>query len=282
MSTLLRLLAMLALLAAWPSAHAALSCDPPVTGAGVTINYVNNTTMTVQSTFDITCRRTSTGDATTLDVEFEMDNGLYNNGTNNRARHTITTSAFIKYDFYRASNCGSKWKGNQKLSATFTWAAGTTGPQTKTVSYWACINTAQVAAAEGLHSDTGHVTTTYGTTTLAAVDLNVSIYAPAYCNLTTPPGDISVSYTAFGAQQSGSTGFGLTCTIGMTYTIATDVTESLLTGLRYILSTSPATTAGTGALQNYSIIATFPAGQAGSCAAGSCSGTNTHTLTITY
>jgi hypothetical protein len=110
----------------------------------------------------------------------------------------------------------------------------------------------------------------------------VSIFAPAVCRVTTSAGTINVAYAAFGIARTGSTTFALNCTAGMPYTIATDVSEGVLTGLRYVLSLSNPNPNGTGAPQVFTVTATFPAGQAGSCATASCNASRTHTLTVSY
>ena len=278
---LLRLFALLALLAGFSPAHAAISCTN-VTSAGASINYQNNTTPTLQATFTVTCTRTSTSDATSVNYEVEADNGLYSNGTNNRARHAVTTTSLLKYDLYTASNCGSKFKGNSGINDTITWAANETGPKSKQTSYWVCIKEAQTAGAEGLYSDTVTLVVKWGASQVTGSPLvPISIYAPAYCNLSNVP-NISVSYTAFGAQQAGTAAFTATCTISMPYTVTTDVDEGVVSGLRYILTVATPAPNGTGAVQNNSVTATFPAGQAGACATSTCNGTNTHTLIVTY
>ncbi|NNU44524.1 hypothetical protein [Ramlibacter montanisoli] len=60
------------------------------------------------------------------------------------------------------------------------------------------------------------------------------------------------------------------------------MTDNVITGLRYSLVLSANAGNGTGAPQTYGITATFPAGQAGTCAGAICNATQAHTLTITY
>lgn len=272
-----QLLMALLLLLLLPAARAAISCTS-VTAPSVAISYTSNTTTSLQSYFTVSCTRTSTNDATSVSYDVFADNGLNPTGQNNRA--TLGT-ATVRYDVYTSSSCGTQWKGNKAMSDTITWSAGSTGTITKQTSFWTCIVTAQTPTSSGTYSDTIGLTLTYNNTNVYGT-VGVSIYAPALCTMTTAAGDLTLNYTAFGPQVSQSTTFAVTCTNGMPYTVSTDVTEGVLTGLRYVLSLSSTSANGTGAAQSHSITATLPAGQAGTCAGGSCAATRTHTLTIAY
>lgn len=274
-----KLLPALLLAAGGPAAHAAITCTS-ITSPGVAISYVNNTTASVQTFFTVSCTRTSSSDPASVSYDVVADNGANPIGQNNRA--TLGT-ATLRYDVYTNAACSTAWKGGRKISDTISWAGGATGTITKQTSFWGCITTAQTATSSGTYTDSIGMTMTYGTpSTTIFGTIPVAIYAPALCTVTTRPGAIALSYTAFGPQVSQGTSFGLTCTSGMPYTIATDVTEAVLTGLRYTLGLSATAANGTGAPQTYSVTATLPAGQAGSCTGTSCTATRTHTLTITY
>jgi spore coat protein U-like protein len=273
-----RLLFTLLLILLLPAARAAITCTS-VTAPSVAISYTSNTTTSLQSYFTVSCTRTSTSDATSVSYDVFADNGLNPTGQNNRA---TLGAATVRYDVYTSSSCGTQWKGNKTMSDTITWSASSTGTITKQTSYWTCIVTAQTPTSSGTYTDTIGLTLTYGNNVNVYGTLGVSIYAPALCTMTTAAGDLVLNYTAFGAQVSKSTTFAVTCTNGMPYTISTDVTEGVLTGLRYVLSLSASSATGSGAAQSYSITATLPSGQAGTCAGGNCTGTRTHTLTIAY
>jgi spore coat protein U-like protein len=273
-----KLLLALAMLLVLPGAQAAITCT--IGSAGVSINYQNNTTTSVQTTFTVSCTRSSPSDPTSVSYDVTADNGLYFTGQNNNAK---LGTALLRYDVFTSASCGTTWKGNRKISDTISWSGGATGTISKQTYFWACILTAQTAAATGTYTDSVGMTMTYGTgNTVAYGTIPVAIYAPALCTMVTPAGDLFLTYAAFGPLASRSTSFAVTCTSGMPYSIATDVTEGVLTGLRYTLGLNSTTANGTGAPQTYSITATIPAGQAGTCATANCSGVRTHTLTITY
>lgn len=273
------LLALAALLLLAPAARATITCTS-ITSPGVTLNYVNTTTVSVQTFFAVTCTRSSTGDALSVSYAVKADNGGNPTGINNRATHA--GGALLRYDFYTGASCGTQWKGNTSISDTIAWSAGSTGSITKQTSYWLCITTAQTPTSSGVYSDSVGLTLTYANNLTVAGSSAVAIFAPALCTVTTPPGNISLSYVAFGPQVAGSTSIGVTCTNGMPYVISSDVPEAVLNGLRYVFSPGTLSTNGSGGLQSHTITATVPSGQAGTCPAGNCNATRTHTLTITY
>lgn len=273
-----RLLAALVLLLVLPAARSAITCT--IGSPGISINYVNNSTASVQTYFSVSCTRTSTSDPATVNYDVLADNGMYFTGQNNRA--ALGTS-YLRYDVFTSAACNTAWKGNRKISDSISWPAGATGTITRQTSYWACIVTAQVAPSTGTYTDSVRLDMTYGQTNAVATgSAPVSIYAPAFCSMTSAAGNLSLAYAAFGPPVSTSTSFAVTCTSGMPYTLTTDVPESVITGLRYTLGVSASTATGTGAPQSYAITATIPGGQAGDCPTGSCTATQTHTLTITY
>lgn len=274
-----RLLLALALLLLLPAARAAITCTS-ISSPGVSINYVNGTTASVQTFFTVSCTRSSASDPASVSYDVLADNGTNPTGQNNRA---TLAGATLRYDVFTSASCATTWKGNRKISDTITWSGGATGTITKQTSFWACMVSAQTATSAGGYTDSVGLTLSYGNNnpTVSGI-VPVSIYAPALCTMVTPAGNLTLNYTAFGPQTSQSTSFAVTCTSGMPYTIATDVTEGVLTGVRYVLTLSTPTANGTGAPQTYSITATVPAGQAGACPIGNCSATRSHTLTITY
>lgn len=272
-----KLLLALVLLFALPAARAAITCT--IGSPGVSINYVNNTTTSVQTFFTVSCTRSSASDPTTLNYEVEADNGRQFNGQNNNA---ILGTATLRYDVFQNAGCSAPWRGNKSIKDSITWTGGSTGTITKQTYFWGCMVTAQTAVNTGTYVDTVRMTMAYGTNQTAVGQVNVSIYAPALCTVTTPASDIVVSYAAFGPAVTRSTTFAVTCTSGMPYTVTTDVPEAVLSGLRYTLTLSGTANNGTGAPQAYSVTATLPGGQPGACAIGSCTASRTHILTIAY
>src|SRR5438067_1085972 len=108
----------------------------------------------------------------------------------------------------------------------------------------------------------------------------VEVYAPANCTFTTAPGSIALHYLAFGTAVSNSTTFGVQCTSGLPYTLSTNVDSGVLVNVLYNLSLSRTSANGSGLPQTYTVTATVPGGQGGTCAAGNCTASQTHTVVI--
>jgi spore coat protein U-like protein len=118
---------------------------------------------------------------------------------------------------------------------------------------------------------------------LSQSTFNISIVTIASCTLTSPPASINLGYTSFqAAPAAASANFGVNCTTNMPYTMSLDATSGTLVGLNYSLALSQTASTGTGVAQTFSINGSIAAGQSGTCATGSCSASQTRTLTITY
>ena len=113
---------------------------------------------------------------------------------------------------------------------------------------------------------------------------NVTVNLTSKCQITTAPSDVAFSYTSFQATNaSASTTYAVQCTNSLPYTMALDATATnTVAGLNYSLALSAASGTGNGAAQSYTVNGTMVSGQAGTCALGSCSGSEARTLTITY
>ena len=131
---------------------------------------------------------------------------------------------------------------------------------------------------------------------------NVNVTLNSACSLSTPPADVSFTYSSFqpGVANAAGGAFSVSCSNGLTYTFGLEagnapptppgtatinVTDDAL-NLAYQLGTSAAGGTGSGLAQNYNITGTMAAGQGGNCAAASCNNaaaTNrTHTLIVNY
>jgi spore coat protein U-like protein len=277
-----RFLFLLCLLVLMPlAARAAITCSSVAT-TGFTWYYVNGTTAAVQLSYTVTCNRSSTSDATTFAYGNNIDNGLHAAGSN-RAQ---LGSALMSYDLYLGSCAGTLWanKNPTNIDGTITWLASQTGIATDTQTYWACINTAQTLTTSGWYADTVTMTVKGPGGVKVTGSIAINIFAPASCLITTGPGTIALSYTAFSPIDiSASTPFSPTCSSGMPYTIDVSPTSGTLAGVNYTVAPSTMTSTGTGSAQTgMSITATAVAGQSGICTTASCTQSQTHTLTITY
>lgn len=278
-ATCLRFFALFVLLLAAAGAQAAITCSVASGGFAAAYDPANPATNITQTNFTVTCTRGLAGDPTSVNYSIAVDNGLYANGVNNRAAYLANR---IRYDVYRDSSCTSKWKGTTTISGTITFVG--TGTVTQQGNYWGCITAAQTGLAAGIYTDSVAVTMTYGPapSLVAVTSFGVSIGTPATCSVSAPPGDIVFDYLALGPAVNPSTTFGVTCTYALPYTMALDVAGATVVGLAYTLALSSPGSVGTGSQQTYSINGSMAAGQPGTCAAGTCSGSRVHAVTISY
>lgn len=268
--------------------HAAITCTS-ITSTGFSTSFSgtvppNNIT---QGSFTVTCNRNLAGDPTTLSYDVGANNGLNAGGGFNQA---ALGASRLQYDLYKDAACGVMWnaKGN-RIADTMTFSNNFTATSKQT-NYWGCITTSQTLPA-GIYTDTVTMTLSYPGGSNLTNTFPVNISTPSVCTITTAPGTLTFTYTAFGAGQTASTSFQPNCTIYLAYSMALSATSDVVSGLNYSLGlnaiinsggSSPLASTGTGAAQTFYINGNMAAGQAGTCATGTCSATNTHTLTITY
>lgn len=154
-----------------------------------------------------------------------------------------------------------------------------------------------LASAAALLSGTAQAQAT------STFNVNMTLTPKCYVNMTSTPsdaatGDVTMTYTAFQtADVERTTAFTVTCTNTLGYGIAVSADTATLAGIDYYLKLSAGTTAaytsaaggaslstlaGSGSAQDYIIGIRAPGGQAGTCATPPCTGSNTHTITVTY
>lgn len=284
MKTKLHLMLLLAwcLLIAAP-AHALYSCNVTPAAIGAAYDPLAASSKVTQSSVTVSCLRAA-GDSATLDFVLTAGNGANSTGQGNYARLGTQTAS---YDLYRDSLCATRWRdtgNNTYFQGPLNFAGALSASMT--FDFWACIPGGQTGLAAGTYADSVVVTLTYGNTNKtqqsATASFSVAISTPAQCVISTPPGMVDLGvYVAFAGATTGNTTFGVTCTSYLSYTLALDANFGVMAGLNYALSV-PAGGVGTGMQQLLSITGNIPAGQAGQCGTGTCSGTNTHTLTLTY
>ncbi|HEY1230416.1 MAG TPA: spore coat protein U domain-containing protein [Ramlibacter sp.] len=278
---------LLALATAWllllpGAASAAYSCNISSSGFRTAYDPTVATTNITQSSVTINCTRAS-GDSTSMPFSLSADNGLNPKGINNQA--FLAPNNFLRYDIYMDGSCGTQWKGNNTFNGPLIFPSGQLSA-TANVTYWGCIASAQNVAA-GVYGDTVNMKLSYGPNPQSSTGLTpfpVSIATPATCALTQPPGTLNFGiYPSLSpVAVNGSAQFGVTCTSYLPYTMAISPGTGTLVGLNYTLSLATPSSTGTGALQNFTVDGTIAAGQAGVCGTATCTGQNTHTLTITY
>jgi spore coat protein U-like protein len=115
---------------------------------------------------------------------------------------------------------------------------------------------------------------------------NVTATLTSKCEVTTAPADVAFAYISFqtGAQPSTGGGFAVRCTNTLPYSLSLTATTGTVVGLAYSISVPATNFVGTGANVSHTVSGTMASGQAGTCAvsATACTGSNQHTLTVTY
>ena len=276
---LLRFLSITLALLASSAVHAAITCSIASSGFAAAYDPASAVNNVTQSFFTVTCTRALSSDPSSVNYAVTVDNGMYANGINNRAAYLTNR---IRYDVFKDSSCATKWKGTTSISGTINFVG--TGTVSQQANYWGCILPGQTGLAAGTYTDTVTATLTYGPTPslVALGTFGVSIATPATCSLSQAPGNVVFNYIAFGAAVNASTTFGVTCTNWLPYSMALDTTTGTIVGINYSIALSAASGQGTGAQQSYTVDGTVAAGQPGTCAAAGCSGSWTHSITITY
>lgn len=276
---IIRLCAALALLCPAVSAQAVITCTVSSPGFITAYDPAAATQTIVQSYLTVTCQRNDNlNDPTTQSYSVEAD-------TATTARLGANT---VNYNLFRDSLCGSVWTTNNSrrlpVPAPGTMTLSGLVPTSVNISYWACLPAGQTGRPAGTYTDTTTMTLFSGTSNavLATNTFPVSILMSATCGISTAPGAIVFNYVSFGPVANASTTFGATCTSTLPYTLALDATSGTMLGLNYSLALSAASGTGTGVQQTYTISGTMAAGQAGTCAVGTCSASQARTLTITY
>jgi len=241
----------------------------------------------VQTYFAVACtRQAGDPDPTNVSYSVEADNGANSFSGSN---HAILGGNYVRYDTYGDSGCATQWNRNNgsRLPAPPPGTMTLSGNVTTSVNvpFWGCVPVAgNAGATNGTHTDTVTMFLYRGTsnTRLDTGSFPVTINVTASCRISTAPGNIAFNYTSFGAAVNASTNFGATCTSALPYTMALDVTSGTLLGMNYSLTLSAASANGTGLEQTYTISGFMAGGQAGTCSTGTCTATQSHTLTISY
>jgi spore coat protein U-like protein len=285
----------LALLVFVTSAQARVTCTVNSPGFATAYPMSGGALNITATNFTVTCTNNRRR-ARTVTYQVGVNNGANAVGTQNRARRG---GSRLNYDLYSDLGCTNQWQntavGNRIPAPAVTFTSTPGIPDVRTFSFYGCVPAGLTVPATGTYTDTvtmsftgsvsgGGITFTPGT-------FPVSIIAPATCSFSQMPGDIAFSYTSFSATDVlANTSFQATCTNLLPYTIALDATSGVVTGLNYSLAlntvgtggANPLTSRGNGVAQTYFVNGTIVAGQSGTCTAGICTGSQIHSLTITY
>ncbi len=290
-----------------PFAVAAIAC-----AGGPLANSVSATTpvsgnLDFSGLISFTCTRLTT-DLLTQTVYIGINIGENPDGSaatgTDREMTRQTGLQQINYSVFRNSTPSGAWTsgtgralGNTAtggLQTAITFSAGATS-QAFSFPYYIRVLAASWSAATapaGIYDDLGLLATLRLNNSTGAIQgspasFGVTMSKPSHCYFSVTPGNISMSYISLSTSPvTASSNYSINCTNSTTYTMALNSSNGVLVGLQYTLALSATgTRTGSGFQQNYTVNATIPAGQAGTCASGSCSATSAvgaHVVTITY
>jgi spore coat protein U-like protein len=240
--------------------------DPAAPGSNIT-----------QTSFNVRCSRSTAGDAASTNFAVVVNNGNNPQGQNNRASFG---GNFIRYDTYKDAACATKWKGATTITGSVSMPV--VGQQfTTTLPFWGCILPGQGPPA-GTYTDIVVMTVAWGIGQNATGSLGVTITTPPVCSISSAPATLTMNYTSFGPAANGATSFGVTCTLGLPYTMALDAGGGTVLGLNYTVSLPTTASSGTGVQQTHAINGAIAPGQSGTCGAATCTGNGTRNVTLTY
>lgn len=287
---------------AWPAlamtaltsqqAWAVYSCS--VTASSTGMLYISGSSDT-QGAATLSCTRAST-DATTLTYRLKADNGLNFNGADRRVRLGATTN-YLDYSLTSSAACANKsdWSApavgtTDVLTGTLNFGAALS--QSVTLPY--CLRTRggqggnPAAPTAGVYTDTINIFGQFPNSDAGALTpvapITYSVGVNNQCVFNSFPTSMAFNYSSFSpTQQQAISTFDLRCSNLLPWTATVSPANATVVGLAYSIAVSPAvTTNGTGANQLVTLTGTMAAGQAGTCALGTCTGTQVHTVTITY
>jgi spore coat protein U-like protein len=286
----------LAMMAISASAHARVTCTISSPGFATAYPMSGGVLNITATNFTVTCTNNRRR-ARTVTYQVGVNNGVNAVGTQNRARRG---GSRLNYDLYSDFGCTNQWQdtavNNRIPNPAVTFSSTLGAPDVRTFSFYGCVPAGLTVPAAGTYTDTVTMTFTGsvsgGGIRFTGGTIPVSITAPASCSFSQQPGNIVFNYTSFSPSNVlANTSFQATCTNLLPYTIALDTSAGVVTGLNYTLAldttantggVNPLTSRGSGVAQTFFVNGTIVAGQSGTCAAGVCTGTQAHSLTITY
>ena len=270
-------------------ARAALSCTimaapPTITGA-----YDPAGNLDLQGSFTINCTRAK------QDKDWTVWVGL-NQSTAQALAKAPPYADTLSYGVYTDAARSIRWMDGVSGGATTVLPfSGSVTAASVNMPFYMRAPAGQQDKAAGTYQDT--LTATLRLTDslgqqLGSTTLTTEATTAKNCSVGVAPIAYNVSYQAFRSTPlvDSSQSVSVTCSKGTQVNLSLDQTTGVISpiGLTYGLtfpgaSSSTTGTSSTGAApQSFGLVLTLPAGQAGTCASGTCSGTATRQITVTY
>jgi spore coat protein U-like protein len=258
-------------------AQAQVSCTANATGVN---DIYTRARLRLVGQVSVNCTRT--GGATTQNIFIGMDQG--EPPTNRDLISQTTPAQTLVYEIFRNNNYTGRWTVTNGVTLAFNFASGNN--QSQTAPYYFQI-AANITRNPGVYDDTRTLTVRLNNN--AGAVLSTSTFTPSanilsLCYFSSAPTALAMNYTSFAAAAStGSSNFGVICTLSTPYSLSLDATTGTLLGLNYTLALSGTGATGTAFQQNFTVNGSIAAGQTGTCASGSgCTASQARTLTIAY
>lgn len=284
----------LAVLMAGGSAHAVI-CNVMATSVPLSTLYATGTATQVAGTISGSCQR-QTGDINRPYIYIGINQGEPPAG---RAMLRQNGTQTLTYEVYHRTYGSGLWTegtGVTNTSATnggvFYRMANNGNAQTFSFPYYFRIPTPQAGKPAGIYDDlaitvTVRLSTNGGSATgaiLAATSFGVSASIQHSCYFSSSPTPLVINYTSFtGTAATGTSNFQLSCTYNTPYTLTIGPANTgTLLGINYTLTPSAPSGTGTGGGQTFSVNGSAAAGQSGTCATGSCTNSQPHTITVGF
>lgn len=202
----------------------------------------------------------------------------------------------LAYGIYTDSGRLSRWTDGAGGGATtaITFSGNITAAMVN-VPFYMRAPAGQSDKAAGTYQDTLTATLAVGNSAgapLGTTTFTTEATVAKNCSVGVAPIAYAVSYQAFSSTPlvDSSQSVSVTCSKGTQVSLTLDQTTGVISpiGLTYGLTFPGASPSATGtsstgsAPLSFGLVLTLPAGQAGTCATGTCSGTATRQITITY
>jgi spore coat protein U-like protein len=270
----------------WAVLSCTISASPPT----LTGNYDPASNLDVQGSFTVNCTRAKNDSKSqTLWI-----------GLNQTSAQTMAKAApyadTLTYGIYSDVNRTALWTGGATGGVSVPLSFGTATSASAAPAFYMRANAGQTDKAAGTYSDTLNVTLNVTNSTgqnLGNTTLTTQATVPKTCSVSAAAVSYAVSYQAFrsSALVDSSQSVSVSCSKGTQANLSLDKTTGVLLpiGLAYQLGFSPSSSATTAATStsnavplSLGLILTLPARQAGACGAGTCSGSDTRQIMITY
>lgn len=272
------------------NASAVLSCTISAAPSPLSGTYDSTANLDMQGSFTINCTR----------AKNDSKNQTFWIGLNQTASQTMAKPApyadTLAYGIYSDVNRTALWTNGATGGVTISFAFGTSTAASTTVAFYMRANSGQTDKAAGSYSDTLNVTLNVTNSVgqnLGGTTLTTQASVPKTCSVDASAVSYAVSYQAFSSTPlvDSTQAVSVSCSKGTQATLTLDSTSGVIlpVALAYQLdfsASSSASTSGTSTSNavplSFPLTLTLPAGQAGTCSTGTCTGSDTRQVTITY